>query len=37
MFATRSLVDVPGLATIDTRIATTELNVEVDHSIFEKP
>ena len=37
MFATRSLVYVPGLATIDTRIAATELNVEVDHSIFEKP
>ena len=37
MLATRSTVDVPGLITIEARYTTVELNVEVDHSIFEKP
>ena len=37
MMPTRITVDIPGIATIDTRYTTTELNVEVDHSIFEKP
>ena len=37
MFAARASLDVPGLITIDTHYMTTELNVEVDHSIFEKP
>ena len=36
MFAARASLDVPGLITIDTHYMTTELNVEVDHSIFEK-
>ena len=37
MMPTRNTVDIPGIATVDTRYTTTELNVEVDHSIFEKP
>jgi hypothetical protein len=37
MMPTRTTLDIPGIATIDTRYTTTELNVEVDHSIFEKP
>ena len=34
---TRQLLDVPGAFTVDTRYTTTEINVEVDQSIFEKP
>ncbi len=37
MLATRTTLDIPGLISTDTRYTTTELNVEVDHSIFEKP
>ena len=37
MLATRTTLDIPGVVTIDTTFTTTELNVEVDHSIFEKP
>ncbi len=34
---TRQLLDVPGAITVDTRYTTTEINVDVDPSIFEKP
>ena len=37
MMPTRTTLDIPGVVTIDTMFTTTELNVEVDHSIFEKP
>ena len=37
MLATRTSLEIPGFATIDTRFTTTEIDVEVDHSIFEKP
>ena len=37
MLATHISLEIPGFATIDTRLTTTEINVEVDHSIFEKP
>lgn len=37
MLATRTSLEIPGFATIDTRFTTTEINVEVDHTIFEKP
>ena len=37
MLATHVSLEVPGFSTIDTRLTTTEINVEVDHSIFEKP
>ncbi len=37
MLATRTTLDIPGAFTIETTFTTTELNAEVDHSIFEKP
>ena len=37
MVASQTTVDMPGLIRIETRYTTVELNVEVDHSIFEKP
>ncbi|MEE2637143.1 MAG: hypothetical protein VYE68_07930 [Acidobacteriota bacterium] len=37
MFATRNVIDVPGFVRTDIRFSTTELNGEVDHSIFERP
>ena len=37
MLATHTSLEIPGFPTIDTRLTTTEINVEVDHSIFEKP
>ncbi len=37
MLPTLNSVDIPGAFTMDTRFTTTELNREVDHSIFEKP
>lgn len=37
MWPARSLLDIPGLVTIDSRFNSTELNVDVDQSIFEKP
>jgi len=35
MFATCNVIDVPGFVRTDIRFSTTELNGEVDHSIFE--
>ena len=37
MLATLTSLDIPGAVTIDTTFTTTELNMEVDQSIFEKP
>jgi hypothetical protein len=37
MLVSATSTDIPGAFTIDTRYSTIEINVEVDHSIFEKP
>jgi hypothetical protein len=37
MLVSTSSVDIPGAYTMDIRYTTMEIDVEVDHSIFEKP
>ena len=37
MLPSDNSVDIPGAYTMDIRYTTIEINVEVDHSIFEKP
>ena len=37
MWPMQRVLDIPGLATIDSRFSEIELNVDVDHNIFEKP
>ena len=37
MLVSASSTDIPGAYTVDTRYTTIEINVDVDHSVFEKP